>query len=102
MRDNEIQDTFAKILHDVCYDVEGEPTSHLIQGDSFIHKTTSTDENAWLYIKANDLCGSWFSLYILDVKIFIPLAKSCQKNSVEEYNCMSRCSASSMSSDYLT
>ena len=85
MRHNEIRDTFAKILHDLYYDVEFEPTLQLLQGESFIHKTTSTDEHARLDIKANDLWILMFSRYFFEVKIFNPLAKSCPKNSVEAY-----------------
>ena len=44
-RQNENRDNFANIMHDVCYDVEFGPTPQLHQGESFRHKTTSTDEN---------------------------------------------------------
>ena len=36
MKQNEIRDNFAKIMHDVCYDVEVEPAVQLLQGESFI------------------------------------------------------------------
>ena len=87
MRDNEVQGTFSKSIHwnSNCYDVEVEPILQLLQGESFIHKTTSTDENARQDIKANGLWGSRFSCYFFDVKIFNPIAKSCPKNSVEAY-----------------
>ena len=52
---NEIRDNFANIMHDVCYDVEVEPTRALPQGESFIHRITITDENPRLDIKTNDL-----------------------------------------------
>ena len=55
MRHNEIRDTFAKIMEDVCYDVEAEPTH---QSEFFIHKTTSTYENPRLDIKAYGGPGS--------------------------------------------
>ena len=44
-------------MHDVCYDVEVELTLLLLQGESFKHKTTSTDENARQVIEANGLWG---------------------------------------------
>ena len=47
-RDNEIRDTLAKIMQDVCFDVEVEPTLQLIQVESLIHKTTITYEIARL------------------------------------------------------
>ena len=55
MRCNEIRDTFAEIVRDLCYDVEVEPTLQLLQGESFKHKTASTDENARLDNQANGL-----------------------------------------------
>ena len=36
LRHNEIRDTFAKIIHDVCYDVDVEPTLQLLRRESFI------------------------------------------------------------------
>ena len=57
MRHNRIRDTFAKMMHDVCYDVDFELTLQLLQADFFNFKTTSTDENAWLDYIANDLGG---------------------------------------------
>ena len=76
---NEIRDIFAKIMHGFCYDVEVETTLQLLQGESFVHRTTRTDENARLDFKANGLCGSGLSRYFFDVKIFNPVAKSCPK-----------------------
>ena len=52
---NEIRDTFAMIMLEVCYDVEFEPTLKLLQGESFIQKTLRTGEKALLDIKANGL-----------------------------------------------
>ena len=48
MRHKEIRDTFAKTKHKFAM------MSKLLQGEYFIHKTTSTDENAQLDNKAND------------------------------------------------
>ena len=58
MRHKKFRDIFAKIMHDVCYYVEVEPTLQLLQGKSFIHKTTRTNENSQLDIKVNGLFGS--------------------------------------------
>ena len=74
IRHNKIQDTFAKIKHDVCYDVEVEPTLQLLKSESLIIKTNSTDENAQLDNKANVQRGSKFNRYFFVVKIFYPLA----------------------------
>ena len=85
MRHSAIRDTFAKIIHDVCYDVEIEPTLQLLQCEYFLHKTTTSDENARLDTKTSGPWESRFSRYFIDVKIFNPLTKSCPKNSVEAY-----------------
>ena len=55
MRHNKIQDTLAKIMHDVWYDIEVEPTPQFLQGESFIHKNISTDGNVPLELKSNGL-----------------------------------------------
>ena len=85
IRDNVIPETFAKIMQYVSSDIEVEPTRQLLQGDSFIHKTTSTHEKARIDINANGLWGFRFSRYFFDVTIFNPLTKSCPKDSVEAY-----------------
>ena len=54
-----------------CYDLEVKLTLQLLQGHSFIRKTTGTDENAQLDIEANGLWGCYF----FDVKIFKPMDK---------------------------
>ena len=60
MRHNEIRDTFAKILRDVCYDVEIEPKLQTLEGESFDHRTTCTEDEARLDIKASGLWNSRF------------------------------------------
>ena len=55
MRNNKIQDTLAMIMHDVWHDIAVEPTPQFLQGESFIHKNTSTDGNAPLELKSNGL-----------------------------------------------
>ena len=86
MRHNEIRDIFAKIIYEVCYDVEVEPTPQLLQDKSFIHKTSNTDDNERLKIKTNGLWALKFRRYFFVVKVFSPPAKSCPKISVEAYN----------------
>ena len=52
VRHNEIGD-IRELMNDVCYDVEIEPKLQPLQGETFPHKTTSTDHDAQLDIKAN-------------------------------------------------
>ena len=58
MRHNEIRDTFAKLMDDICYDVELEPKLQPLEGESFANRTTTTEDHARLDIKAN---GQWES-----------------------------------------
>ena len=74
MGHNDIRDTFFKLKHDVCYDVEVEPTHQLLHVESFVHKTTSTDKNARLNIKVSGLWEPEFSRFLFDVMILNPLA----------------------------
>ena len=46
MRHDEIRDTFAAIMKDVCFDVEIEPKLQPLEGESFVHKTTTTEDEA--------------------------------------------------------
>ena len=85
MRHDAIRDTFAKVMDDVCYDVEIEPPLLLLQGESFDFKTTTTEDQALLYINAYGLWKTKFSKTFFDVKIFNPLAKSCPKSIGEAY-----------------
>ena len=84
MRHNEVRDTFATVMKEVCFDVEIEPKLQPL-GESFHYKTTTTDDEARLDIKANGLWESRFCRTFFDVKIFNPLAKSCPKNINEAY-----------------
>ena len=83
LRHNDIRDSFANLPEEICFDVEIEPNLLPPQGESFANKTTSTEDDARLDIKANGLWDSRFTKTFFDVKIFNPFAKSCPKN-IEE------------------
>ena len=85
MRHNEIRDTFAKIMRDVCYDVEIEPKLQALEGESFDHRTTCTEDEARLDIKASGIWDSRFCRTFFDVKIFNPHAASCPRNIKDAY-----------------
>ena len=55
LRHNEIRDTFAKLMDEVCHDVELEPKLQPLEGETFDNKTTTTEDEARLDIKANGL-----------------------------------------------
>ena len=77
-RHNEIRVTVTKIMHEFSNDAKSEPILQLLQVDSFIHKTKSTDEHPRLETKTNRLRGSRFSRFFFDVKIFYPIATLCR------------------------
>ena len=52
-RHDTIHDTFANIMHDVCYDVQIEPHLQPLQGKSFDFKTTNTEDQIPLDITEN-------------------------------------------------
>ena len=85
MRHNKIRDTFASVMKEVCYDVAIEPKLQPLEGESFVHKTTTTEDEARLDMKANGLWDSRFCRTFFDVKIFNPLARTCLKNVNEAY-----------------
>ena len=76
MSHNEIKDTFANLMSEVCFDVEIEPKLLSLQGESFVINSTTRDEDARLDVKANGLWGSRFSRTFFDVKVFNPHAKT--------------------------
>ena len=45
MPPNEKCDTFAKLMQQVCFDVELEPDLHLLEGESFVQKKTTTTKD---------------------------------------------------------
>ena len=85
LRHNEIRDTFATLLDEVCHDNEIEPKFQSLEGESFHNKTTTTEDDARPDIKANGLWGGRFSRIFFDVKIFNPNAKSCPKTISDAY-----------------
>ena len=82
---HELRDTFTKFMDDICYDVEIEPKLQPLEGESFDKKSTITEDEARLDIKANGLWSTRFSRTFFDVKIFKPFAKSCPKQIKEAY-----------------
>ena len=85
MRHDEIRDTFAASMKEVCFDVEIEPKLQPLEGESFVHKTTSTEDEARIDIKANGLWDPRFCRIFIDVEFFDPLVKSCLKEINDAY-----------------
>ena len=62
-----------------------DPRLQSLEGESFHNRTTTTEDDARLDIKANVLWGGRFSRTFFDVKIFNPHAKSCPKTISHAY-----------------
>ena len=84
IRQNEIRDTFANLMNEVCNDVEIEPQLQPLQGGSFVNNSTTTEDEARLDFKANGLRGSQFSRAFFDVKVFNPKPKH-RKNCIKTH-----------------
>ena len=85
IRHNDIRDTFANLMNEVCHDVAIEPKLEALQGESFVSNSATTEDEARLNIKANGLWGSRFSRAFFDVKIINPHAKTSQKLHKDAY-----------------
>ena len=79
-------------MRDECYDVEIEPNLQTLEGEpfdhrteSFDHRTTCTEDEARLDIKANGLWDSRFCRTFFDVKIFNFHAAPCPRNIKDPY-----------------
>ena len=71
--------TFTKLLGVVFNDVEIEPQLQPLEGETFDNKSTSTEDEARVDIKANGLFDSSICRTYFDVGIFNPFANSCPK-----------------------
>ena len=73
-------------MKDVCSDVELEPKLlQPLEIESFDKKTTTTENEARLDIKANSLWVTRFNRTFCDVKIFNPLVRFCSRTIKEAY-----------------
>ena len=61
MRHDAIRDTFAELMNEVCHDVDIEHHLQSLQGESFDHRITTTENKARLDLKANGLWETRFS-----------------------------------------
>ena len=81
----EICDTFAKIMKDVCFDVVVKPKLQKLEEEPFDHKSTCTEDEARLDIRANGLWDSRLSRMYFDVKFLNSPAKSSPTEVKEAY-----------------
>lgn len=82
LRHNEVRDLLASLLAKVCHDVVVEPGLQPLSGEQFHRRSTSTDEEARLDIKAQGFWGGRFDGAFFDVRVFNPLAPSNRSSTI--------------------
>ena len=85
IRHNDIRDSIAKLLNEVCHDVEVEPCLQSMEGETFANRTTTINDDARIDIKAFVFLNSRFSRPFSDMKAFNPYAKSCPRSIPDSY-----------------
>ena len=84
-RQNELRDTFANSMNDICLGVVIEPKLQPLQGESIVNNSSTTEDVARLDIKANLLWDSQLGPVFFDVKVFNPHAKTLRKLHKDTY-----------------
>ena len=73
LRHNEVRDLLVTLMSEVCSNVSTEPMLQPLKGEQFQLRTTSTDNAAWLDIKAGGFwSGNPFETTFFDVRVFNP------------------------------
>jgi len=83
LRHNEIRNTTAKLLKEVCHDVKIEPSLIPLTGETFTEKTANLKDDARLDVAAR---GFWISgqKAFFDVRVFNPFAKRYRNQEIEK------------------
>ena len=84
MRLNEIRDLTAKLLTDVCNDVQIEPDLQEITTETMTKHTANTAEGARLDIAANGFWGGRRERMFIDVRVFNSFAPSNRQMSLDK------------------
>ena len=80
-RHNEIRDLLATLITEVYYDVATEPILQKLTAETFHRRTTTTDDNTRLDIRAHCFWGNSAENTFFDVNIFNPNAPSNRSTS---------------------
>ena len=75
-RHNETRDLLADVMTEACNSVAVEPTLTPVEGRTFQHPSTSTDQNARVDIVAGGVWGGRFDRAFFDVCVFNAFAQS--------------------------
>ena len=78
-RHNELRDITAKLLEEVCKDVEIEPTLTTLTGEEFVYKTANHQPEARLDVSTN---GFWIKgqRTFVDIRVYDPNALRYKPN----------------------
>ena len=73
-RHNEVRDTIAGWMSEVCNNTTIEPTLQLISGETLSHTSAISEDGARLNIAADGFWGSSYETAFFDICVFNPLA----------------------------
>ena len=84
-RHNELRDITAKLLEEVCKDVEIEPTLTTLTGEEFVYKTANHQPEARLDVSAN---GFWIKgqRTFVDIRVYDPNALRYKNQTLKQCN----------------
>ena len=80
IRHNEIRDTTANLLTEVCHDVQVEPNLQEVSNEVLSGWTAITTDGVRLDNAANGFWGGRYERTFLDVRVFNPYAPSNREN----------------------
>ena len=83
LRHNDIRDTTACLLSEVCHNVALEPSLMPLSGERLRHTTANTEDGARLDIRVQGLWGERHQSAFFDVRIFNPFASSTTNSTPE-------------------
>lgn len=86
VRHNDVRDLTAKLLTEVCPNVEIEPPLQPLTGESLAHRTSNAGDEARLDVRAQGFWGDRHQSAFFDVRVFNPLAPSnCRSSLASTY-----------------
>ena len=85
---NEIRDLTAKLLTEVCNEVEVEPPLQPLTGEEFLGAGNNSSAGARLDIAMNGFWGGRYERTFIDVRVFNPHAPSYRNLGID--NCYNR------------
>ena len=83
IRHNEVRDITASLLSEVCHSVSVEPHLQPLSGEALSYHTANTGDDARLDVAVNGFWGGPFEKAFIDVRVFIPCAKSNGQTSLQ-------------------